>query len=117
MFPLTLRQAVSGPLLLSQDCRPGGECGEQVRAYRKAVVHMIIKEINGKNLLNEPPRMWLLNQNIFRMFMFDRNQKTLKQEKVDHTFIEKVLNIVKERVDLSKREMIKIDKNLKFTRF
>ena len=49
--------------------------------------------------------------------MFDRNQKTLKQEKVDHTFIEKVLNIVKERVDLSKREVIKLDKNLKFTRF
>ena len=42
--------------------------------------------------------------------MYDRKQKTLQQEKIDHTFIEKVLNVVKERVDHSKREVNKLDK-------
>ena len=43
------------------------------------------------------------------MFMFDRKQKTLQQEKVDHTFIEKVLNVVKERVDNSQRDVYKLE--------
>ena len=42
--------------------------------------------------------------------MYDRKQKTLQQEKIDHTFIEKVLNVVKERVDHSKRKVNKLDK-------
>ena len=42
--------------------------------------------------------------------MYDRKQKTLQQEKIDHTFIEKVLNVVKERVDHSKREVNKLDR-------
>ena len=54
----------------------------------------------------------MVNQNIFRMFMFDRRQKTLVQEKVDHTFIEKVLNVVKERVDNSQREMNKLEEKI-----
>ena len=41
--------------------------------------------------------------------MYDRKQKTLQQEHIDHTFIEKVLNVVKERVDHSKREVNKLD--------
>ena len=46
------------------------------------------------------------------MFMFDRKQKTLVQEKVEHTFIEKVLNVVKERVDNSQRKMNKLEKKI-----
>ena len=41
--------------------------------------------------------------------MFDRKQKTLQQEKVDHTFVEKVLNVVKERVDNSQRDVYKLE--------
>ena len=54
----------------------------------------------------------LVTQNIFRMFMFDRKQKTLQQEKVDHTFIEKVLNVVKERVDNSQRDVYKLEQKI-----
>ena len=46
------------------------------------------------------------------MFMFDRKQKTLQQEKVDHTFIEKVLNVVKERVDNSQRDVYKLEQKI-----
>ena len=44
--------------------------------------------------------------------MYDRKQKTLQQEKVDHTFVEKVLNVVKERVDNSKREVNKLEEKI-----
>ena len=36
--------------------------------------------------------------------MFDRKKKTVEQHNVDHTLIEKVLLVIKERVDKSKRE-------------
>lgn len=38
------------------------------------------------------------------MFSFDKKQNTLKQQNVDHGFIEKVLVVIKERVDNSQKE-------------
>ena len=38
------------------------------------------------------------------MFFYDRKLKILKPQHVDHTFIEKVLLVIKERVDNSQKE-------------
>ena len=42
--------------------------------------------------------------NLFRMFSFDKKQNYLKQQNLDHSFIEKVLVVIKERVDNSQKE-------------
>ena len=40
----------------------------------------------------------------FRMFCFDRKQKSVREQNVDQSFIEKVLVVIKARVDNSQRE-------------